>query len=433
MNLDITPYYGKKIDCPCGRTHFCPIEAVEVSSGALQKLPAILGNYKNIFLVADTHTWQVAGEAVHTLLKKSVAGILVYQRSGILVPDEEAVSELIAKLPDEADLILGIGSGVINDICKFVAWEKRLPSAIVATAPSMDGYASSGAAMITNGMKVTYTLEAPLYIVADTDIIKNAPMEMIRAGYGDIIGKYSSLNDWKLANLLNDEYFCQSIYDLVLEVTNCIRDSVFDIVARKDDAIELLMKALILIGITLSLVGSTRPGSGSEHHLGHFFEITGLVHHKPHLCHGIDVAYTTILTADIRHQICAKEPSFGIESPESRVAAWDRIFGPVAEEVTELQIEAGMYATDYWRTYGEKWPQILEILKECPTPEECAQMIRNAGFDMARFEDVYGTEKIKDAILYGKDLKNRYSVLWIYYALFSIGKEAVSWKSFSKN
>ena len=433
MNLDISKYYGKELNCACGRTHFCAIQGVEVSRGALRKLPHMLSRYKSIFLVADTNTWKVCGEAAQDLLGNMAVGAHVYERSGILVPNEEAVRELTAVLPEHTDLILGIGSGVINDICKFVAWQKGLPSAIVATAPSMDGYASSGAAMITDGMKVTYTVEAPLYIVADTDIIKNAPMEMIQAGYGDIIGKYSSLNDWKLAHLIKDEYFCQSIYDLVLEVTDHIRDSVSDIVARKDDAIELLMKALVLIGITLSLVGSTRPGSGSEHHLGHFFEVTGLIHKKPHLCHGLDVAYTTILTAGIRHQICTQEPIFQTEPDEERISAWKRIFGPVSQEVEKLQANAGMYPATYWDAYKEKWPAILDILRECPTPEACTQMIRAAGFDMDRFEHVYGAEKIRDAMLYGKDLKDRYSVLWIYYALFSGKKEDVSWKSFWTN
>lgn len=140
----------------------------------------------------------------------------------------------------------------------------------------------------------------------------------------DHLYKYSFLNDWKLCNLINGEYFCREIYDLVLVVTNHIRNSAEQIVARQEKAIEDLTKVLVLSGITLSLVESTRPGSGSEHHLSHFFEIVGLVHHQPHFVHGADVAYNTILTAGMREQICKQSlPIFYEESEHERHNAWE--------------------------------------------------------------------------------------------------------------
>ena len=92
---------------------------------------------------------------VHELLKEQCAGVFVFETDDTLVPDEEAIRILSDHLPVGTDLILGIGSGVINDLCKYIAWKQGLDSGIVATAPSMDGYASSGAAMIIGGMKVT--------------------------------------------------------------------------------------------------------------------------------------------------------------------------------------------------------------------------------------------------------------------------------------
>ena len=88
-------------------------------------------------------------------------------------------------------MIVGIGSGVIQDLCKYVSFNKNLPYFIIATAPSMDGYASKGAAMITDNMKVTYNAHVPEVIIGDVDILKNAPMDMIKSGYGDILGKFS--------------------------------------------------------------------------------------------------------------------------------------------------------------------------------------------------------------------------------------------------
>ncbi|MBR5311666.1 MAG: sn-glycerol-1-phosphate dehydrogenase [Clostridia bacterium] len=424
MNINLSDYCSRRIRCSCGREHFCPISDIVICSGALNRLPDILQGYNKIFLVADTNTYAACGRRVQELLDGKTAGLLVFECEGALVPDEEAIRTLGGQVPEEADLILGVGSGVINDLCKYTAWKRGLDSAIVATAPSMDGFASSGAAMIIGGMKVTYTAQPPKYIIADIDVVKNAPMDMIRSGYGDIIGKYSSLNDWKLSHLICGEYFCQEIYDLVLCVTDDIHGLAAGIAAREDYAIEQLTKALVLIGITLSLVETTRPGSGSEHHLSHFFEIVGLVRHRKHFPHGTDVAYNTIMTAGMREQICRmEEPCFCEESAEDRDRAWERIYASVAEEVRALQQESGSYERDLNPVYREKWQEIREILAECPSAAECDRMMSAVGLSFPECERMYGKEKIRDAMLYGKDLKNRYSMLWLYYSLFS-GKSA---------
>ncbi len=418
--LDISSFCGREIPCSCGRRHFCPIREVVIEKGALSRLPGLTAGFGHILLAADTNTWTVCGNAVSAILGSSVQAKLVFSRKGPLVPDERAVEELESKVTADTDLILGIGSGVINDLCKYVSWKRELDCGIIATAPSMDGYASSGAAMIVGGMKVTYAAHPPRFILADVDIVKRAPMDMIRAGYGDIIGKYSSLNDWKLSRLMRGEYFCAEIHDLVLQVTENVRDLAERIAERDDEAIAYLTKALILIGITLSLMGSTRPGSGSEHHLSHFFEIVSLLEDKPHFCHGIDVGYSAVVTAELRERIAALgEPEFCPEPEAERTAAWRRIYGRIAGEVSDLQAKAGSYERDMTDAYRENWEGVKEILAGCPTADECREMLGRAGYSPDAFEKMYGRRKIRDAIFYGKDLKDRYSVLWLYYELFS--------------
>ena len=418
--LDLSAYCSREIPCSCGRRHFCSIREVVVREGALDCLPALTEGFGNIFLVADTNTWAVCGEGVSAILGDTIQGKLIFRREGTLVPDERAVEELERAVNADTDLILGIGSGVINDICKYVSWKQGKEYGIIATAPSMDGYASSGAAMIVGGMKVTYTTHPPRFILADVELIRRAPMDMIRAGYGDIIGKYSSLNDWKLSHLMRGEFFCQEIYDLVMDVTDHVRSLAERIVERDAEAIEYLTKALILIGITLSLVGSTRPGSGSEHHLSHFFEIESLLRREPHFCHGMDVGYATVVTAGMREKIAAlEEPEFHPEPAAEREAAWNRIYGGIADEVKALQKEAGSYERDMTSAYREKWSEIRAILAECPSAEECREMLKRADYDLDAFERMYGASKIRDAVYYGKDLKDRYSVLWLYYEQFS--------------
>ena len=423
MELNIGAYIGHKLNCSCGREHFCALDSVTVENGALRKLPEILKDYHSMLLVADENTYAACGQQVRDILGDRVRDVLVYKCDGLLVPDEQAVAVLENALTPEMDYVVGVGSGVINDICKYVTFNRGMKYAIVGTAPSMDGYASSGAAMIMGGMKVTYTTHAPQHIIADVDVLKNAPLDMIRAGYGDIIGKYSSLNDWKLAAMINGEHFCPEIYNLVYAVTEETRRQVKNIVNRDDEAIAFLTKALVLIGVTLTLLGSTRPGSGSEHHLSHFFEIVGLIHDQPYFLHGTDVAYSTIVTAAMRERICQIEkPAFVQVAPEKRLAAYERIYASFAGEVLKIQQEAQSYEKDRTAQYEALWPEILHILSACPPAEEMEQMFIDAGYDMAAFENMYGKEKIRDAQVYGKDLKDRYSVLWLHYALF--GEEA---------
>ena len=429
--MEIQNLLNRDVVCSCGRVHRCDIATLAIGIGALDALASAVENYHNVLLVADGNTYPLCGERVRAILGEKLDGVCLFEGHGLLVPDERSVCRVEACLTGETDLVLGIGSGVINDLCKYVSFYHGIKSGIVATAPSMDGYASSGAAMIIGGMKVTYTTHAPDMIIGDTDILKNAPIDMIRSGYGDIIGKYSSLNDWRLANLIRGEHLCRPIYDLVMETTDDIRDSVDGIVAREPWAIEKLMRALVLIGMTLTLVETTRPGSGSEHHLSHFFEIVGLVHGQRHLPHGTDVAYNTILTAGMREQICRlEEPLFCEEGEEARVDAWNRIYASVADEVAQLQAEAGSYTADLTPVYKEKWEEIKRILGECPTAAECNRMMEAAGLHFAECVSLYGYVKIRDAMLYGKDLKNRYSVLWLYYALFSGKPSEVDVQSF---
>ena len=419
MELNVAALCRRKISCSCGRIHYCPIDTVEVSSGALKMLPELIAPCKAILLVADQNTFAACGKAATALMGEKLQRTLIYQRTGMLVPNEKAVAELEAALSPDTDFVIGIGSGVINDLCKYVTFNRSMEYGIIASAPSMDGYASSGAAMIMGGMKITYATRPPKWILADVDVLRLAPLDMIRSGYGDIIGKYSSLNDWRLSALVNGEYLCPEVYQLVMDTTNEIRRCAARIVAREPEAIELLTKALILIGVTLSLVETTRPGSGSEHHLSHFFEIVGLIHDEPYFLHGTDVGYSTVITAALRERLCRIESPVPRPVPEeSRRKAWERIYGDYAGEIAKIQQHFGFYDRDMAPLYSEKWPQILEILRECPSAAEVQAMLDEAGYEKGGFERLYGQQKIDDAILYAKDLKERYSVLWLWWTLF---------------
>ena len=407
-------------DCSCGMKHTCAIKHVVIGRDANKQLGSLLDGYKKILLAADTNTYAACGEEIRNQIGDRLESMLIYKRDGLLIPNEEAVEELDALVTGETDLIVGVGSGVIQDICKYVSFNRKLPYDIVATAPSMDGYASVGAAMIMGGMKVTYSAHVPEAIIGDIEVLRNAPMEMIKSGYGDILGKYSCLNDWKLSRVVRGEYFCPYVYDLTMDMLVKTKDLGERLLARDAQAIETLMEAIVGVGVAMALVGNSRPASGSEHHLSHFFEIVGILRGEDYFMHGTDVVYSSIYTQRIREKLLALgAPAVKALDHAAREKETRRIYGQIAESVLALQKKTGWYDEDRSGVYAEKWDEICAVLREAPSEKEMLGYLSSIGLDIAVFDALYGSEKIADALAFGKDLKDRFTVLWLYYDLIA--------------
>ena len=410
-----------KFDCTCGRQHVCDIQHVSIKPNAVADLPAFCAPYHNILLIADNNTYATCGDRVLALLGEKIADKVVFCPDGLLIPNEEAIDRVQQAMTNQMDLILGIGSGVINDLCKYTSFVSHLPYFIVATAPSMDGYASVGAAMITSNMKTTFNAHVPAAIIGDVDILKEAPMRMIQSGFGDIIGKYSALNDWKLANLVNGEYFCQYVYDLVMDIVQKTESLAEGLLKRDPQTVQTLMEALVIVGIAMSYVGNSRPASGSEHHLSHYFEIVGILNAEEYFFHGIDVAYSTVKTQQLREQLLALDAP-PAQCYEHNRSVWAenirKRYGIAAQGVMDLQDKCRFYETNYLEKYRQNWPQIKAVLAEVPSAEHIIHTLQVAGLDIAEFTELYSAQKIDDSVWFAKDLKDRYTVLWVYFLLF---------------
>ena len=119
----------------------------------------------------------------------------------LIIADENTYAvagDKVAHLLDEKTDLLLVGTGVINDITKYVSHRVNIPEVLVATAPSMDGFVSDTAAPTVGNLKSSFPCNLPRTILGDTDILKDSPEVMIPAGFGDIIGKYSALTGRKL-------------------------------------------------------------------------------------------------------------------------------------------------------------------------------------------------------------------------------------------
>ena len=218
---------------------------------------------------------------------------------------------------------------------------------------------------------------------------------------------------------MRGEYFCQKIYDMTYDMLMRTKDLGPKLLERDPEAIGTLMEALVGVGVAMAYAGNSRPASGSEHHLSHFFEVTGILNHEFYFMHGIDVVYSAVYTQKMREELLRLEkpvPRGGHtrENWEERIRA---AYTGAAEGVIALQDKMGWYEQDRLTTYAEKWEAICDILREVPSAEELTAYVAGVGLDIGEFERAYSQEKIRNAIWYAKDLKDRYSVLWMYYDL----------------
>jgi glycerol-1-phosphate dehydrogenase [NAD(P)+] len=163
----------------------------------------------------------------------------------------------------------------------------------VPTAASMDGYASSVAAMEFSGMKVTFPAIAPVAIFAEPEIVAAAPLDMTRAGIGDLLGKTTARVDWLTAHLLYGEAHCATVEQRVAQTVLQTAEQVDAVLAGSAEAVKNLLAGLIESGKAMAMVESSRPASGCEHHASHFWDLLAGRGLRPHAPHGIQVGYAT--------------------------------------------------------------------------------------------------------------------------------------------
>lgn len=319
LDRPISQWAGMEYSCACGKSHKVDIQAIRVGSGVIQELPGILRDLgaSHIFLVADNYTYEAAGRQVEQLLDQ--AGLpyhkRVFQTETPLVPNEYALGSVLAAMTSQDDMLLAVGSGTLNDVTKYVSARTGIPYVIAATAPSMDGYASTVAPTILDGFKTTLPAVYPAAIVADVDILKDAPMPMLTAGFGDIIGKFTSLADWRLSHQLNGEYYCPEVAGVIEAAVETCAANAQALAQREPQAIQAVTEALILSGLAMGMVGVSRPASGAEHQMAHYWEMDALRRGEEHPLHGNAVGVGTVLAASL-YEMAAEYLPQGFAAPD---------------------------------------------------------------------------------------------------------------------
>lgn len=414
--------------CSCGRRHQLPIADIEIDSDILGKIPdklAKLGLVGAAHLVADTNTMLAAGSEVEAALQG--AGVAtsktVYEtQDKDLVPDEVNLARLFLEVPLSATVLLAIGSGTITDLVRFVAHKMRKPFVSMPTAPSMDGYASAVAPLIVGGFKRTFAATPPVAIYADLAVLCKAPSEMIVAGFGDLLGKFTARADWQLSRIVHGEYYCQSSLDLMETALEQCSANPEGLYRREPSLIQGLIEGLILSGIAISMAGNSRPASGAEHMLAHYWEMRSLKEGSHYHLHGTKVGVATPLILDIYGRVLATD-SKSIDpaslagrhlTPEETEELIRNHFGPMGDQI--LVESPGKRLT--WgarekriQVILNKWDQIQEALAWLPTSESVLEMLDQAGAVTSPEKLGLPQSWVDDALIYARQLRARYTIL----------------------
>jgi glycerol-1-phosphate dehydrogenase [NAD(P)+] len=347
--------------------------------------------WSRFLLVADENTYAALGRRAEAALRATGWEVRNATLSGEhILPDEHRVIEVLSEARGEVWVYVAVGSGTITDITRYASYCSRNPFVSLPTAPSVDAYSTGGAAVILNGVKRTVPAHPPVAVFADLATLCEAPREMIAAGFGDMLGKHTSLADWRLGALLLDEQYDEQVAERAERMLLRCEEHVDQVGRASSDGVRTLMEALLESGLCMLEYGSSRPASGFEHLISHFWDMMRRQQGHAAPLHGAMVGVGTVLAAQ-RYEAIRAIPEESVASrletapPPNLEDELGRIrgqFAPYAESVIgHYQPFFGFLQTNWQRLrvgIAQSWPQILSIANRVPSPQRLARMLQRA-------------------------------------------------------
>ena len=382
-------------------------------------------NFYHLILVSDENEYKALGARVEQALREAnfdVENVILYGDD--IGADEKQIVQTLLPANDLDQLFIAVGSGTVTDIVRFVSYRTNSYFIALPTAPSVDGFASNGSAMFIMDYKQTIISRPPCAIFADLDTLCNAPGPLIAAGFGDMFGKFTALADWRLANLLNDDR-----YDVnIAERSQKARDKVVAQAKKLDrdweNSIRSVMEALYEEGLCMLECGNSRPASGSEHQLSHYWEMKLLREGRPAVFHGSKVGLASIWIA--RYYQMVRETSkdeviHRLENtpqydPDVEIQKMVQGYGNeisdfiIKTQESHLSMTEEKYSALKNRII-DNWETIQEIAAQVPTPGEIISLLQCVGGATKPEEIGMTNDDIRDALTYAQYVRTAFTIL----------------------
>jgi glycerol-1-phosphate dehydrogenase [NAD(P)+] len=266
---------------------------VIVGSGAIRRVRDVVEEIAGcesgvIGIVTGESTYKVGGELVENIVSNCSRPMVIMARTPTLAEAESIVERAKS---EAVKVVIGVGGGKAIDVAKYVGHKLGVPVISVPLAPSHDGIASPFASLKGASKPYSIPTVTPHAIIADVDIISKAPRKLILSGMGDLLGKFVSVRDWRLAHRLKGEYYGEYAAQLALLSAKHVLKYHEIIAGGSPEGVRILVEALVSSGVSMCIAGSSRPASGSEHLFSHALEIVA----PGKALHGEAVALGTVI------------------------------------------------------------------------------------------------------------------------------------------
>ena len=342
--------------------------------------------------------------------------------------DEATLGEIVINKPEDCDLMIGVGTGSITDMLRYSSFKLGLPCFTVCTGAPMDGFSASVGIMNVDNLKATMPAHSTEVIIGDTDVLAGAPYRMTIAGFADLIGKLSALTDWRVAVLANGDHYCKQIDTLVSDYVSDIMGKAGELKNRDPQAIGDVMNALLLTGAVISLYGNSRPISGAEHHMSHYWEVLGDQQGRSFAMHGEQVAVGTVLALMVEQMLGEMSIDFDAARQKARQydpEAWKkeihRAYGNAAEAIIQLEEAADKNGCagrlERLDRIQARWPEIKALLDKAYPWEKLRNLLKDLGCPCDPRDIGITPAVLKDTFLYCKETRDRYTVYQLAWDL----------------
>ncbi len=378
-------------------------EALLVAGLGLGDMPAV---------VCDAPTLKVLGTRVHQALGGAGSvGLIVLP--GTPSADMETV-ELVRAQTKHATALIAVGSGTINDLCKYATFLERKPYAVFGTAPSMNGYTSVSAAITEHGHKKSLPSHAPLGVFLDLEVLSKAPPRMIRSGLGDSACRSTAQADWLLAHLLFAKPYRTAPFRLLEADEAALFAKAGDLVAGDIAAMEVLARTLVLSGLGMTICGGSYPASQGEHLISHYIDMLG-DRAWPASFHGEHIAVTTLTMARLQEAMLGDTPPAVSATTVSEQTVMAH-FGPElgascwpAFAKKRLDANAARAVSD---KLARSWADIRSALGKVMRPlKEVEAALRAAGAPLTSRDIGVPVDFYRRAVAQAREIRDRYTFL----------------------
>lgn len=375
-------------------------------------------------VISDTNTYQALGEQVEKALKAEGYDVVTVVHTGDeVIADAHYLIDTLLRVQLGDCMLIAVGSGTLTDITRFVSHRTGRSFISMPTAPSVDGFTSIGAPLVIHGVKQTIVSQPPVALFADLPTLCAAPQELVAAGFADMIGKITSLADWRLGSLLWDEPIDDAIFKRSQAAIDVCLKYVDGISERSTEGISELMHALVESGLCMMEFGSSRPASGAEHHASHYWEMMLLQEERPAVLHGAKVGLALIHVAEqyarirgiSRQELLDRLEGAVMPERDAEVAVIKEGYGLLADGVVaEHGAFLDMTEEEYdalKRRIVDNWDAIQELAAQVPPSEVIKGHLAKVGAVTHGDQLGLTEDEVKRGHEYGHFLRNRFTVM----------------------